>query len=157
MPMSRMSNSAACVPLIVAFSNLRPPAMTSAGRCAVAAYRTRSPATPSRKRTSLRVMFGLRSILSASSRRLRLPAANCASTNESLPNARALASRAERARPSSPVCTMAVVATAAAMASAGQRRAQRVAPDAWRPPPRALDVDRGASRTSCVSVPRPTL
>ena len=62
-------------------------------------------------------MFGLRSILSASSRRLRFPAATCASTNESLPNARALASRAERANPSSPVCTTAVVATAAAMAS----------------------------------------
>ena len=116
MPTSRMSNSAACVPLIVAFSNLRPPAMTSPGRCAVAAYRTRSPATLSRKRTSLRVMVGLRAILSASSRRLRLPDAKRATTNESLPNARALASRADRARPSSPVCTTAVVATAAAMA-----------------------------------------
>ena len=36
-PTSRMSNSAACVPLIVAFSNLRPPVMTSPARCAVAA------------------------------------------------------------------------------------------------------------------------
>ena len=61
-------------------------------------------------------MVGLRSILSASSRRLRLPDANCAITNESLPNARALASRADRASPSSAVCTIAVVATAAAMA-----------------------------------------
>ena len=77
---------------------------------------TRSPATLSRKRTSLRVMVGLRAILSASSRRLRLPVAKRATTNESLPNARALASRADRARPSSPVCTTAVVATAAAMA-----------------------------------------
>ncbi len=38
-------------------------------------------------------------------------------TNVSLPKARALAWRADRARPSSPVCTTAVVATAAAMAS----------------------------------------
>jgi hypothetical protein len=65
------------------------------------------------KRTSLRVMLGLRAILSASSRRLRLRSEARGEGGQR----RALASRAERANPSSPVCTTAVVATAAAMAS----------------------------------------
>ena len=59
MPTSRMSKSVASVPLTVAFSNVRPPALTSAGRCASRRRGRGRPRSASRKRTSARRDVGV--------------------------------------------------------------------------------------------------
>ena len=117
---SRIRARSDVVPLTLAPSYRRPPALMSALRCVVGATITVSPATRSRKRASERRIAGLRRRRSATSWRLSCPATTCASTKVSLPTVRAPTASAYACAPSSPAVTSSIVATAAATASAAR-------------------------------------